>query len=142
MSDAPLDRSRALQRDDHREDFDCGSEPLNDYLQRSAWTNQQAGAERVVGYCTLAYGCIEHKAAAARIRQGLAKHPIPVMLLARLAVDRCEQAQGSHPNGGRPKRPHALKTRKTMADEQPPVEGSIYYPFLRISRTWASGLSA
>ncbi len=103
MSDAPLDRPRPLLRDDRCGDFDCGSEPLNHYLQRFAWTNQQAGAartyvatrgERVVGYYTLAYASIEHQAAAARIRQGLAKHPIPVMLLARLAVDRCEQGQG------------------------------------------------
>ena len=103
MSDATLGRPRALQRNDRCEDFDCGSEPLNDYLRRFAWTNQQAGAartyvatrgERVVGYYTLAYASIEHQAAAPRIRQGLAQHPIPVMLLARLAVDRGEQGQG------------------------------------------------
>jgi len=103
MSDAPLDRPRPLLRYDRCGDFDCGSEPLNHYLQRFAWTNQQAGAartyvatrgERVVGYYTLAYASIEYQAAAGRIRQGLAKHPIPVMLLARLAVDRCEQGQG------------------------------------------------
>lgn len=103
MSDATLGRPRPLQRDDRCEDFDCGQEPLNDYLQRFAWTNQQAGAartyvttrgKRVVGYYTLAYGSIEPQAAAPRIRQGLAQHPIPVMLLARLAVDRGEQGQG------------------------------------------------
>jgi len=90
MSDATLGRPRPLQRDDRCEDFDCGQEPLNDYLQRFAWTNQQAGAartyvttrgKRVVGYYTLAYGSIEPQAAAPRIRQGLAQHPIPVMLL-------------------------------------------------------------
>ncbi len=103
MSDAPPGRPRPLQRDDRCEDFDCGSEPLNDYLQRFAWTNQQAGAartyvatrgKRVVGYYTLVYASIEHQAAAPRIRQGMARHPIPVMLLARLAVDRGEQGQG------------------------------------------------
>ncbi len=103
MTDAALGSPRALQRDDRWEDFDCGSEPLNDYLRRFAWTNQQAGAartyvatrgKRVVGYYTLTYASIEHQAAAPRIRQGLARHPIPVMLLARLAVDRGEQGQG------------------------------------------------
>ena len=103
MSDAPPGRPRPLHRDDRCEDFDCGSEPLNDYLQRFAWTNQQAGAartyvatcdNRVVGYYTLAYASIEHQAAAPRVRQGLARHPIPVMLLARMAVDRSAQGQG------------------------------------------------
>ena len=46
MSDMTLGRPRVLQRDDRCEDFDCGSEPLNDYLQRFAWTNQQAYAAR------------------------------------------------------------------------------------------------
>ncbi|MCU0874247.1 MAG: GNAT family N-acetyltransferase [Pirellulaceae bacterium] len=103
MSDAPLGRPRPLQRDDRGDDFDCGSEPLNDYLKRFAWPNQQAGAartyvamrgKRVAGYYTLAYASVEHQAAAPRIRRGLAQHPIPVMLLARLAVDRGEQGHG------------------------------------------------
>jgi GNAT superfamily N-acetyltransferase len=103
MSDAPLGRPRPLQRDDHCAEFDCGSAPLNEYLKRFAWTNQQAGGartyvatrdDRVVGYYTLAYASIEHQAAAPRVRHGVAKHPIPVMLLARMAVDRSAQGQG------------------------------------------------
>ena len=103
MNDSPLCNPRPLQRGDRCEGFDCGSEPLNDFLQRFAWMNQQAGAartyvatrgKRVVGYYTLAYGSVEHQAAPTRVRQGLARHPIPVMLLARLAVDRSEQGKG------------------------------------------------
>ena len=83
--------------------FDCGHEPLNNYLKRFAWMNQQAGAAKtyvaarghlVVGYYSLAYGSVEPAAASMRVRQGLARHPIPVMVLARLAVDRTEQGRG------------------------------------------------
>lgn len=103
MGDAGLNRPRPLRRDDRCEDFDCGSEPLNDYLKVFAWPNQQAGAartyvatrgKRVVGYFTLAYASVAHHAATPRVRHGLARHPIPVMLLARLAVDQAHQSQG------------------------------------------------
>ena len=85
------------------ESFDCGQVPLNEYLRRFAWTNQQANAARtyvatrsniVVGYYTLAFGSVEPNAASARVRKGLARHPIPVMVLARLAVDEREQRRG------------------------------------------------
>jgi GNAT superfamily N-acetyltransferase len=39
-------------------------------------------------YYTLAYGSVEHEDAPARTRKGLAKHPVPVMIVARLAVAR------------------------------------------------------
>ena len=103
MADLPLKSPVPLGREHDCRAFDCGNDPLNDYLRRFAWTNQQAGAARtyvasrgdvVVGYFTLAYGSIEHEGAAERIRKGLARHPIPVMVLARLAVDRSEQGCG------------------------------------------------
>lgn len=86
------------------DDFDCGREPLNHFLQRFALTNQKAGsastyvtcrsARRVVGYYSLAVGAVEQADATARVVKGLARYPIPVMILARLAVDRREQARG------------------------------------------------
>ena len=94
---------RPLTRKHECGQFDCGREPLNDYLKRFAWLNQQAGAartyvatrgNRVVGYYTLAYGSVERERAPARVRKGLARHPIPVIVLARLAVDRRYQGQG------------------------------------------------
>ena len=103
MTDSRLQRPSVLRRDHDCEAFDCGSEPLNEYLKRFAWMSQQSGsartyvvvrAERVVGYYTLAYGSVEPKVAPVRVRKGLARHPIPVMLLARLAVDVMEQGQG------------------------------------------------
>ncbi len=103
MPESPLNAPEPLTREHDCLAFDCGSEPLNEYLRRFAWINQQAGAartyvasrgRRVVGYYTLSFGSVEHERAAERVRKGLARHPIPVMLLARLAVDRTEQGSG------------------------------------------------
>lgn len=84
--------------------FDCGSEPLNRFLKRHAMANQASGgartyvtcaeARRVVGYYGLCAGAVEHAQAPSRTAKGLAKHPIPVLLLARLAVDRAHQGKG------------------------------------------------
>lgn len=84
--------------------FDCGKDALNRFLQRFALANQQANAAQtyvlcgeggvVVAYYSLAVGAVEHAAAPRRIGQGLARHAIPVMLLARLAVDRNAQGCG------------------------------------------------
>lgn len=91
-------------RPDHPiEGFDCGREELNRYLLRYAWANQQAGAaqtylglvgDSVIGYHTLAVGQVSREEAPERLTKGLAKHPVPVMLLARLAVDRHWHGQG------------------------------------------------
>lgn len=76
--------------------FDCGQPLLNNWLKRFAWQNQQANASKtfviaieyqVIGFYSLAVGSIEHMVASDRIKKGLARHPIPVMILARLAVD-------------------------------------------------------
>ncbi len=91
-------------RSDHPiEGFDCGRGELNRYLLRYAWANQQAGAAQtyvglvgtaVVGYHTLAVGQVTRDEAPERLTKGLARHPVPIMLLARLAVDRHWQGQG------------------------------------------------
>jgi len=78
--------------------FDCGHPLLNDWLRSHALQNQRAHAartfvvcpereRRVIGYYSLAVGAVDHAAAPERVRKGLARHPIPVMVLARLAVD-------------------------------------------------------
>jgi GNAT superfamily N-acetyltransferase len=83
--------------------FDCGKEPLNRFLKRHALASQQANSAqtyvvtcggRVVGYYSLAAGSVAQEVATSRIRKGLARHPIPVVLLARLAVDRRWMGQG------------------------------------------------
>lgn len=90
-------RVEKLRTDHNIEGFDCGREELNRYLLRYAWQNQQAGAaqiyigmvgETVIGYHTLAVGQIAREQAPERLTKGLARHPIPIMLLARLAVDK------------------------------------------------------
>ena len=91
-------------RSDHKlEGFDCGRDELNRYLLRYAWANQQAGASQtylglvghaVVGYHTLAVGQVSREEAPERLTKGLARHPVPIMLLARLAVDHRWQGQG------------------------------------------------
>ena len=96
-------RVEKLRRDHAIEDFDCGQEQLNRYLLRYAWVNQQAGAaqtyvglvgDAVVGYYTLAVGQVSREDAPERLTKGLARHPVPIMLLARLAVALNLQGQG------------------------------------------------
>jgi GNAT superfamily N-acetyltransferase len=76
--------------------FDCGVSELNQFLQRYALINQKANSaqtyvvhhdQRVVGYYSLAVGSVAHETAPERVVKGLARHPVPVMILARLAVD-------------------------------------------------------
>ncbi|NBN77046.1 GNAT family N-acetyltransferase [Microvirga tunisiensis] len=82
--------------------FDCGSAALNGFLQNHALGNQSAGSAQtylalmngsVVGFYSLAVGQIETAAAPDRLRKGLPRHPVPIMLLARLAIDRRWQGQ-------------------------------------------------
>ena len=98
-----LRRVEKLRRDHPIEEFDCGREELNRYLIRYAWQNQQAGAAQtyvgivgkvIVGYHTLVVGQVTLEDAPERLKKGLAKHPVPIMLLARLAIDRRWQGQG------------------------------------------------
>lgn len=86
--------------------FDCSSEPLNRWLIRFAGQSQRRDAARtfvvvadgsstVLAYYTLVAGQLEHEAATATVRRGQSPHfPIPVALLARLAVDRNHQGRG------------------------------------------------
>jgi len=81
--------------------FSCSESVLDDWLKRRALANQSNGASRtfvvtdgeqqVVGYYALAAGAVTHQDATRAIRQNM-PDPIPVMVLARLAVD--TRAQG------------------------------------------------
>ena len=94
---------RKLTAQDQVDDFSCGWPELDFYLKRYTLMNQQSGSastyvlkqgKTAVGYYSLAVGSVEHRTAPSRIVKGLAKHPIPVMLLARLAVSSEFQRQG------------------------------------------------
>jgi GNAT superfamily N-acetyltransferase len=96
-------RVEKLRADHPIESFDCGREELNRYLLRYAWQNQQAGAaqtyvglvgDAVIGYYTLAVGHVMREEAPERLTKGLARHSIPIMLLARLGVDHRWQGRG------------------------------------------------
>jgi GNAT superfamily N-acetyltransferase len=96
-------RIEKLQRAHDIDAFDCGREALNRFLVRYAYQNQQAGASQtyialadgvVAGYYTLVVGQVEYGDAPERPTKGLARHPVPVMLLARLAVAASWQGRG------------------------------------------------
>ncbi len=84
-------------------EFDCGEPALDDWLTRFALQNQSAEAAQtyvihrggqVVGYYALAAGGVEREQAPGRVARGLARVAIPVVIVARLAVDRREQGRG------------------------------------------------
>ncbi len=92
-----------LTRSHDRSRFDCGVPALDEYLKQYALQNQKRHAARtyvatrgncVVGYYTLAYGSVVLEEAPPSVKAGMAKHPVPVILLARLAVDVSERGQG------------------------------------------------
>jgi GNAT superfamily N-acetyltransferase len=96
---APLDS-------EHRIDgFDCEVGSLNLWLVKHARAAAATGSartyvlvdadqDRVVGYHALSVASIEHREATERVRKGMPQHPIPAMLLARLAVDKTVQGKG------------------------------------------------
>ncbi|HKT34602.1 MAG TPA: GNAT family N-acetyltransferase [Nitrospira sp.] len=91
-------------RGDHAvEAFDCGYQELNRFLQKHALASQYSGGaqtyvglvdQTVVGYHSLAVGSVEYGQASERMKRGLGKHSVPIMILARLAVDVRWQKQG------------------------------------------------
>ncbi|MBU0500982.1 MAG: GNAT family N-acetyltransferase [Gammaproteobacteria bacterium] len=93
----PLDAHHRL------EEFDCGKPTLTDWLLRYARQAQGSGSartfvvcdgDRVVGYFSLTVGQIDTLEAPERIRRGMGQYPIPLVILARLAVDLDYQGRG------------------------------------------------
>jgi predicted N-acetyltransferase YhbS len=93
----PLDASHRLEA------FDCGKTALTDWLLRHARQAQSSGSartfvacdeRRVAGYFSLTVGQIDTLEAPERIRHGMGQYPIPLVILARLAVDLKYQRQG------------------------------------------------
>jgi GNAT superfamily N-acetyltransferase len=96
-------RLRKLDPQDDVDEFNCGHPDLDDWLKRFALINQRAGMttvfvtlsnSKVAGYYALATGGVERANAPARVARGVPDHPIPVVLLARLAVDSSAQKRG------------------------------------------------
>ncbi|MDD2741278.1 MAG: GNAT family N-acetyltransferase [Rhodocyclaceae bacterium] len=88
----------------HRlENFDCGKPALNDWLIRHARQAQGSGSAKtfvvadddcVVGYFSLTVGQVDTLAVPERVRKGMGQYPIPVVVLARLAVSTQHQGEG------------------------------------------------
>jgi GNAT superfamily N-acetyltransferase len=82
-------------------DFSCGEPSLDEWLRKRAMANQASGAsrtfvvvdqdQRVCGYYAMAAGAVAHHSATPSARRNM-PDPVPVMVLARLAVD--TRAQG------------------------------------------------
>ncbi|GAB1407380.1 GNAT family N-acetyltransferase [Thermomonas brevis] len=102
MSDGDL-RVRKLLAADQVDGFDCGQVALNQFLKRYALVNQKANSAQtyvcclgdvVVGFYSLALGSVDAEAMPPRVLKGLARHPAPVMILTRLAVEKEHQRKG------------------------------------------------
>ena len=96
-------RIEKLRRDHPVDGFSCGREELDRFLLRHALTNQQANASQtylglheaaIVGFYSLVVGEVAYGDAPERLTKGLARHPVPIMLLARLAVSQDWQGRG------------------------------------------------
>jgi len=97
-----LEAPRPLAPGDDCAGFDCGEAVLDDWLVRHAPRSQRAGAariyvacaeRRVVAFYALAVGSVARALALGRVRRNM-PDPVPIMLLARLAVDRRWQGRG------------------------------------------------
>ncbi len=103
MSSRSYEPVRKLAGSDAVESFDCGQAALNQFLQRFALVNQKSNSAQtyvschggaVVGFYSLAVGSVDPAIAAPRVIKGIPHHPVPVMILARLAVDVQHQGAG------------------------------------------------
>ncbi len=85
--------------------FACGKDALDSFIKNHTLQNQsnnsartfvstRLGANEVVGYYSLCAASVEHEQTPERIRKGLARHEVPLVLLARLAVDSTCQGMG------------------------------------------------
>jgi len=92
---------RRLEEEDAVQHFDCGDEPLNNYLKHHAWSNQAKSSigvtyvaiedvamPAVLGCFTLAMASVPRDAFSKKYVRGLPPYDLPLILLARLAVDR------------------------------------------------------
>ena len=105
MADSSFTPLGPLDGGHDRTAFDCGVPALNLYLRNYALQNQNRGIVRnyvttpkdskaVVAYYSLVYASLDQKLLPAKITKGLGKYDIPIMLLARLAVDHREKGKG------------------------------------------------
>lgn len=95
---------RALRPDDDRSHFRSGDSDLDRFLEKYAGQNQfrhhtgvtyvAADEDRIMGYATVAPAHLEIEALPAARRKKLPRYPLPILRLARLAVDESSRGQG------------------------------------------------
>ena len=91
-----LSAPQSLSASHRLDEFACGETVLDDWLKRRAMVNQMSGAsrtfvvpdqeQRIYGYYAMAAGAVSHYTATSKVRRNM-PDPVPVMVLARLAVD-------------------------------------------------------
>ncbi len=103
VTDLKYNAPTLLTQNHEVRDFDCHVLELNNYLKKHALQNILNNSARtyvttvenkLVGYYALSFSSVSHESASPRVHKGLGKYPIPVMLLARLAVDSTYQGKG------------------------------------------------
>ena len=96
-------RIEKLQRNHEVDAFTCGRPELDRFLIRHALRAQQMNSSQtyvglcgqtVIGYYTIVAGEVRHADAPERVTKGMPRYPIPLLVLARLAVHSCWQGRG------------------------------------------------
>jgi len=127
-----LRRPEALGAGHGLETFDCGKAALNEWLARHARQAQTSGSaktfivadgDQVAGYYSLTVGQVDTLDAPERIRKGMGQYPIPLVILARLAVSRSHQGHGI----GRGMLQDAIRRTLAMA-EQAGIRALLTHP--------------
>ena len=95
---------RALREDDDRTSFRSGDADLDRYLHQFAGQNQfrhhlgvtyvAVEDQVILGFATVAAAHVEIDDVPVTVRRKLPRYPLPVLRLARLAVDQAVQGQG------------------------------------------------
>jgi GNAT superfamily N-acetyltransferase len=92
-----------LHRTHDVERFTCGQPELDRFLIRHALQAQQSNSSQtyvavsdneIVGFYTIVAGEVQHAQAPERVVKGMSRHPIPLLVLARLAVHTAAQGRG------------------------------------------------
>ena len=97
-------RIERLEEHHDRSPFRCGNDSLDRWLADYAWTAQRQDTARtfvlvddgdeIIGYYSLTMGSVEQGRAPRRLVRGLPRHPVPIVLLARLAIATAQQGRG------------------------------------------------
>jgi GNAT superfamily N-acetyltransferase len=95
---------RPLRQSDDRSTFESGDAQLDRFFRKYAGQNQfrhylgvtyvAVDNDRVLGFATVAPGQVDVEALPASARKKVPRYPLPILRLARLAVDRSVQSQG------------------------------------------------